>query len=59
MRKHTTAVLIIIVMLCLGYGLWLYSESLRTNVDLGSLLKKDLAAKRESLNGFIFGDKAK
>ena len=59
MRKHAIAILTIIVVLCLGYGLWLYSENLRTGVSFDRLLKNDLSSKQKALNDFIAGEKDK
>ncbi len=53
MRKHLLAVLIIVFALVLGYGLWLYSESLRTGDDVIELLKEDLATKQKTVADFI------
>ncbi len=53
MRKHLLAVLIIIFALVLGYGLWLYSESLRTGDNFIELLKDDLAARQQTVAKFI------
>ena len=53
MRKHLLAVLIIIFALVLGYGLWLYSESLRTGDGFTELLKEDLAVKQQDVTNFI------
>jgi uncharacterized membrane protein YqjE len=49
MRKHFFAIVIILLVLGLGYGMWLYNESLKTGKDFHVILKQDLAAKREFL----------
>lgn len=53
MGKHLTALLIIIATLSLGYGLWLYSESLRTGSDYSVLLKNDLQEKKQVISGWL------
>jgi hypothetical protein len=53
MRKHILTFIIILLVLCLGYGMWLYSESLRTGIDFGRLLKQDLTAEKEALNDMM------
>jgi uncharacterized membrane protein YqjE len=50
MGKHFLAITVVLLVLCLGYGMWLYSESLRTSTDFGILLKQDLESKRQSLS---------
>jgi len=53
MRKHFLAVLIIVFTLVLGYGLWLYSESLRTGESFVELLKDDIATNQQAVKNFI------
>ncbi|KKS92012.1 MAG: hypothetical protein UW06_C0011G0008 [Parcubacteria group bacterium GW2011_GWE1_43_8] len=53
MRKHFLAVLIIVFTLVLGYGLWLYSESLRTGESFAELLKDDIATNQQAVKNFI------
>ncbi len=53
MRKHFLAVLIIVFTLVLGYGLWLYSESLRTGESFAELLKDDIITNQQAVKNFI------
>lgn len=50
MRKHLIITLALIVILCLGYGLWLYGQTLRTGANFGRLLERDLATKRTAVS---------
>ena len=45
------------LVLSLGYGMWLYSESLRTGKAFEVLLKRDFMAKRESIYELMAKDK--
>ncbi len=54
MGKHLLAVIIFLLVLFLGYGMWLYSESLRTGKDFNILLKQDLFDKQQTIINWSF-----